>query len=406
VLDLYRFFFNKINDLATSGKLVLNQWCIKYWFMECKFIKHGIALSYDQVLKPCCEWQISDQWRSTHHLKQVDIANWHQHPDVVQTKTQLESGQWPNSCASCERVELQGRHDSIRGNGNHAYANYANDDITLEIRPGNTCNFACQTCWPEASSRVAQYYDQAGIVDIKTVNSNRLDNFEFLIPIAHRIRDVVVLGGEPFYDKSCRKFLTWAQNHLTANLLIFTNGSDVDFDFIKSYPGTITLVFSLDAVGKPAEYIRYDTVWSEVYANYLRAKEFSNVEIRVNITCSIYNYVYIKDLIDLLCEDWPSVVSFGTVGQAFLRESAVPLNFRSSIVASLNQAIDRINATEIESGQKSNAINALTATIDNLKNHAWDQEKHRQFCDVTNRLDTVKDLNINNYCEFVGQFLK
>ena len=28
------------------------------------------------------------------------------------------------------------------------------DDITLEIRPGNTCNFACQTCWPEASSRV------------------------------------------------------------------------------------------------------------------------------------------------------------------------------------------------------------------------------------------------------------
>ena len=38
--------------------------------MECKFIKHGITLSYDQVLKPCCEWRTNDQWRNAHHLKQ------------------------------------------------------------------------------------------------------------------------------------------------------------------------------------------------------------------------------------------------------------------------------------------------------------------------------------------------
>jgi hypothetical protein len=374
--------------------------------MECKFIKHGIALSYDQVLKPCCDWQISDQWRNNHHLKQVDIANWHRHSDVVQTKTQLESGQWPSSCVSCKRIEQQGRYDSTRGNSNHAYVNYADDDITLEIRPGNTCNFACQTCWPEASSRVAQYHDKAGMVDIKTVNSNRLDNFEFLVPIAHRLRDVVVLGGEPFYDKSCRKFLDWAQNHLTANLLIFTNGSMIDFDFIKAYPGKITLVFSLDAIGKPAEYIRYGTIWDEVYANYLQAKELSNVELRVNITCSIYNYIYLKDLIDLLCKDWPSVVSFGTVAQSFLRESIIPPDFRSDIIASLNQAIDRINTTEIEAGQKSNAINALTATVDNLKNLAWDQEKYRLCCELTKKLNTAKEVDINDYCGFVGQFLK
>lgn len=374
--------------------------------MECKFIKHGIALSYDQILKPCCEWRISDQWRNTHHLKQVDIVNWHQHPDVVQVKNQLELGQWPDSCTACERTEYQGRYDSIRGNGNHAYKNYTNDDITLEIRPGNTCNFACQTCWPEASSRVAQYHDRAGLVDIKTVNSNRLDDFEFLNPIAHRIQDVILLGGEPFYDKSCRKFLSWAQEHLTANLMIFTNGSDIDFDFIKLYPGTITLIFSLDAVGKPAEYIRHGTIWNEVYANYLKAKEFSNVKMRVNITCSIYNYIYIKELIELLCEDWPSVVSFGTVEQAYLQESSVPLEFRPTIIQSLQQAIDLVESTDIEYGQKCNAINALMSTITNLKTLPWNQENYKKVCDITKKLDEVKDLNVNDYCEFVGQFLK
>ncbi len=24
--------------------------------MQCKFLKHGLAISYDHVVKPCCEW--------------------------------------------------------------------------------------------------------------------------------------------------------------------------------------------------------------------------------------------------------------------------------------------------------------------------------------------------------------
>lgn len=374
--------------------------------MECKFIKHGITLSYDQVLKPCCEWRTNDQWRNAHHLKQVDIVNWHQHSDIIRAKQQLESDQWPSECSHCKCIEEQGRADSIRGGGNNAYADYSDDDITLEIRPGNTCNFACQTCWPAASSRVAQYHHKAGLVDINTVNSNRLDDFEFLNPIAHRIRDVVLLGGEPFYDKSCRKFLLWARENLKTNLMIFTNGSDIDFDFIRSYPGTITLIFSLDAVGRPAEYIRYGTIWHEVYNNYMQAKEFDNVQIRVNITCSIYNYIYIKDLIDLLCADWPSVVSFGAVTQSYLQETVVPIQFRPEIVESLSQAVAQIEVTDIESGQKCNAINALNATINNLKQSTWNYEDYKQFCNVTKKLDTVKEININDYCAFVGQFLE
>jgi wyosine [tRNA(Phe)-imidazoG37] synthetase (radical SAM superfamily) len=374
--------------------------------MECKFIKHGIALSYDQVLTPCCEWRMSDQWSSTHHLSQVDIVNWHNHKDVTETKNQLLAGQWPKSCHKCEHYENSGRFDSIRGNGNRAYADYADNDITLEIRPGSTCNFACQTCWPEASSRVAQYHHQAGFIDIKNLNSNRLENFDFLLPVAHRIRNVVLLGGEPFYDKSCKKFLHWANQHLTATLVMFTNGSVVDFDFLKSYPGKIVLVFSLDAVGRPAEYIRHGTVWDNVLNNYQLVKDLPNVELRVNITCSVYNYFYLSEVIELLCQDWPAVVTFGTTNKLHLNESAVPTSARPMITSKLLNSIKLIQQTNIESGQKSNAVNAIGSIVHNLHTQPWNTTEFEKLQTIVSKLDEVKNLYVSDYCDFLAEMLQ
>jgi organic radical activating enzyme len=203
--------------------------------MECKFIKHGIALSYDQVVKPCCNWRLNNAWPKQNHINQVDLSTWHQSTQVLHTLTELENNAWPTACGKCKEFEAHGRGDSIRGNGNHSYQHYQDDDITLEIRPGSVCNFACQTCWPAASSRVAEFHSRAGLIDIKNVDSTSLDNFDFLLPIRDRLRDVVLLGGEPFYDKSCLKFLKWAKEHLTANITMFTNGSRIDFDFLNVY---------------------------------------------------------------------------------------------------------------------------------------------------------------------------
>ena len=374
--------------------------------MECKFIKHGIALSYDQIVKPCCDWRMDTEWRQQNHITKIDLKSWHQLAPVTKNRVLLENNQWPAACTKCDQYESMGRGDIIRGNGNRAYANYKDDDITLEIRPGSVCNFACQTCWPAASSRVAEFHSRAGLIDIKSVNSNSFDNFDFLLPITDRIRDVVLLGGEPFYDKSCLKFLSWASDHLTANITMFTNGSKIDFDFLKSYTGRLTLVFSLDAVGRPAEYIRYGTDWVEVMKNYLAVKELSNIEVRVNITCSVYNYLYIEEIIEFLCQDWPSVVSFGTPGSSYLLECAVPPADRQEMIYSLERAINTINKTAIESGQKSNAINALTANITNLKTKDWVEADYQQLCDFVRRMDRVKNINIADYCGALSKVLK
>jgi hypothetical protein len=346
-------------------------------------------------------WSRSPAWNQQNHFRIVDISTWHQSAAVQQSRSQLESGHWPEFCTSCKNVEAQGRTDSMRGNGNQAYADFRNDDITLEIRPGNTCNFACQTCWPEASSRVAQYHSRAGLIDIENLNSNRLDDFEFLLPVADRIKSVVLLGGEPFYDKSCLKFLAWAQQHLTADITMFTNGSVVDFEFLKNYPGKITIVFSLDAVGRPAEYVRYGTVWDEVLQNYQLVKELANVAVRVNITCSVYNYVHIEPLIDFLCQDWPSVVSFGQA-KGYLTESSIPLALRPAIIKSLLASIEKIKATPIESGQQANAMNAIAAIVNNLETLEYSSDNHQQLVKFISSMDQVKGIQAADYCDFLG----
>jgi hypothetical protein len=375
--------------------------------MECKFISHGIALSYDHVLKPCCEWKYDQSWAVKNHITIADISKWHQSPEIKKNANLLSNNQWPDHCAACQKTESQGRVDSIRGNGNQSYQHYQDDDITLEIRPGSVCNFACQTCWPEASSRVAQYHHQAGLIDIKNVNSQSIEDFDMLLPVKHRIKDVIVLGGEPFYDKSCRRFLTWATENLSSRITMFTNASKIDFDFIEQYPKNLCIVVSLDAVGKAAEYIRFGTNWPEVLDNFQRLKNYSNVERRVNITISIYNYYYLLDLIELLCQDWPDCVTFGNPQKDWMNEFSLPTEQRNTVIERLYTAVDRINDTEIEIGQKYNAINALSSVIKNLEGRKpWNPECTSKFKDFLEKMDHVKNIQVQDYCEHLYNIIK
>ena len=372
--------------------------------MQCKFLDHGMAIGYDSVVKPCCVWQVDQNWKNSNHVTQVRLDQWNQSSPMIAIKNLLDQGIWPAQCNKCEHSELENR-GSIRGDGASAYADYGPDDITLEIRPGNVCNFACQTCWPEASTRVAQFHHQAGIIDIKTVNSNPIRKFDFLEPIAHRIKDLVLLGGEPFYDKDCLKFLQWATHNLTARIIMFTNGSAVDWEWVDSYPGKIVLVFSIDAVGRAAEYIRFGTEWPVVEQNLQKARNHPNVELRVNITLSAYNLNYINDVIELLTPNWPEVVSFGIPHQSHFKEVVIPIKHRRKIIVGLQSSVISIQQAEIELGQKSHAVNALTSIINNLQTQPWDYTLYKEFQKFVSDMDRVKHLQIRDYCADVADML-
>jgi MoaA/NifB/PqqE/SkfB family radical SAM enzyme len=392
-------------NLGQIGQILRSKFLKTKYNMQCKFITNGISISYNQVIKPCNQWKVTTDWQSEHHLSTTSLVNWHSNSVLAQQKKLLEQDTWPEFCESCKNIEEQGRHGSVRSGGNNAYQSYSESDIILEIRPGSVCNFACQTCWPEASSRVAQYYQQANLIEIKDLNSKSITNFDFLLPIAHRIKDVVLLGGEPFYDKNCKKFLTWAANYLKANITMFTNGSYVDFDFLESYAEKITLVFSIDAIGKPAEYVRFGTDWEQVLANYNKAKTIDNIDVRVNITCSVYNYAHLGELIEFLCKDWPSVVSFCIPKTSYFLESVIPIRLRAEIINQLRHAIKVIWNSNIPKDQQYHASNAIASILKNLKTKNWDQNEYQNLCGFIKKMDLVKNINATAYSEFLQKLL-
>jgi len=300
----------------------------------------------------------------------------------------------------------------MREMGNRAYENYDATDITLEIRPGNVCNFACQTCWPAASSRVTSFFQQAGF-DVITPDRPKFGidgtanivDYEFLDSIKDRIKNVVILGGEPFYDKSCLAFLDWAIKNLSANLTLFTNTSIIREDIISAYPGTLTIVSSLDAVGKPAEYIRFGTEWDIVEKNFNQLKTFKNVKNRVNITSSAYNFYYISDVIEFLLEDWPEVVSFGTCSEEKFKESVVPLHMRADIITRLQSVIPKIARADIVLDQKQNAVMNINSIIKNLQENPYNEEQHLVLKQFSKKLDTVKRINSAEYGDYLKELL-
>jgi sulfatase maturation enzyme AslB (radical SAM superfamily) len=374
--------------------------------MDCKFLSNGIAIQYHNFLKPCCEWRQDEQWVQNHNIKKVDIVNWHQHKDLVDARELLARDEWPANCESCKQTESQGRQDSMRLNGQSAYGSFGPNDLTLEIRPGSVCNFACQTCWAPASSRVEHYYQQAQIINpFKDLVKNKFDGFDFLLPVVDRLKTIVVLGGEPFYDPNCLEFLKWSNQHTKAEMLVFTNGSVLDLELIQGFKQKFTLVFSLDAIGKPAEYIRFGTKWQEVINNFNSVRKLANVEVRVNITTSIYNFYYFADIVDMLLADWPAVVTFGIAVENMFTEAVIPTEQRVKIIARLELILNKVNTANIESGQKSNTINAITSIINNLKTVPYNKEFHDQFKEFVSKMDAVKKINLIDHCPEIADIL-
>jgi sulfatase maturation enzyme AslB (radical SAM superfamily) len=184
---------------------------------------------------------------------------------------------------------------------------------------------------------------------------------------------------------------------------MFTNGSTVDFNLLEKYNHHITLVFSLDAIGKPSEYIRYGSSWETVKQNYLKAKTYSNIETRVNITLSPYNYWYLPALIDFLLEDWPAVVTFGRAdvssNSKYMDESIIPTQFRNKLIDELNQSLKKILKSSVEINQKLHAVQNIRNITINLKELPWNETEYLKFKEFIRKMDSVKMISITDYCK-------
>ena len=77
--------------------------------MECKFLNHGLAIAYQETVRPCCDWQFDNNYKSANQLNQVNLVTWHQNNHIQEAKNLLQQNIWPKNCGRCEKQESQER---------------------------------------------------------------------------------------------------------------------------------------------------------------------------------------------------------------------------------------------------------------------------------------------------------
>lgn len=232
-------------------------------------------------------------------------------------REELLSGVKSKGCEKCWRHEAEGlqsnRQWHVGKNSQDFYDSWHNElkVRSLDLKPGNVCNFMCRTCNPTSSSLIAdewrRYQKKTGIIE--TI-SNRWDGYnEFMWTELNRLlptmENLDFYGGEPFLLKELKGFLRGAVESGNAGnirLHFNTNGSVFPADLIDTLSAfkEVDICLSIDNIGKRFELER-GGVWTSVEQNILAFKALEdskpNWQISIFPTVNIQNIYYLDELI-------------------------------------------------------------------------------------------------------------
>jgi organic radical activating enzyme len=224
----------------------------------------------------------------------------------------------PNSaCTRCYEQEsagfFSGRLSANKHHGHHIGKTDATlEDGTVEkmeltywdIRFSNLCNLRCRSCGHIFSSQ--WYQDQSKLAgpEWKLNNSvlnyagrDESDMWTQLEPHLDYVEQIYFAGGEPLLMEEHYRILEELvkRKRFDVRLIYNTNFTHTDlrgrsvFDYWRLFD-SVSVGASLDAHGKPAEYIRKGTVWADVIANrHEMIARCPAVDFYISPTLSILN---------------------------------------------------------------------------------------------------------------------
>ena len=235
-------------------------------------------------------------------------SNW-----LKSLKQEFLDGKQPARCSSCWIKERQGLK-SIRTyfTKKFSFEEAIAIDSTkhLELRESNLCNFACRMCNPTDSVKLErEIKEHPELANFYRPNPNSdmsEENWQKILDTSLGLSTLFLTGGEPMLMKRYYDLL----DHLIANgrnetieLKIYTNCSVYNPIFVDKLLKfkNLTLVLSIDAIGKTAEYQRYGTDWQTVRSNVFKFLELP-IRLSVHSTITAYSILDISSLADFFVE--------------------------------------------------------------------------------------------------------
>lgn len=261
----------------------------------------------DRSKKMCCYASLP---------KYKNFSTMHKDQLVQNLIQDLSTGTKNPICNTCWQLEKNGiksmRQQSLQNEGLPKTQEFIEKEFKqiklkyIIVDSGTQCNFACRTCGPYASTGHTKEWEEKNQKKwIWITQPTNLDNLSK--EDLGFVKNIEVLGGEPFINLEHLKILDKIKNNSPYWLTYTTNGSvklqkEIYNKF--SYFKAVNICLSIDAVGKPFNYIRTLGNWDKVKNNIDSLldlkKEFKHLSVNCHITVSALNILYLDTLIDYL----------------------------------------------------------------------------------------------------------
>lgn len=375
----------------------------------CKMPWHGLALTANDNIKPCCQFHGSLGIPSKDNI----IDSFVNSPKIINIRKQFLNNEKPTECSSCwQREQLIGT--SRRKWFNQKFTlgipvDYDYDKplrkenlmfTQMDINFSNVCNLKCRMCGSWASN---QWFEEDIILSkINPKFEKESDPFKQVIiqqevpsvlelkPHLDHIQRIDFKGGEPMLAKNNVPFLEDLIKHGFHNYLTLqytTNGTVVNPKILQILAKfkNVRLMFSIEATGKLYSYIRGGKYTIDELESVIeRYNQLPNVNIGFNVTLQAYNLLnlhHLHKLLSIWTEKYANVDcsnAFETICNSpmYLSPTVMPESLR-------NAAIKNLESYPEFKG----LVNSLKTSRDH--HFHWDTFKH-----FTKEVDKLRGENI------------
>lgn len=247
---------------------------------------------------PCCI--------SQHQLTPVQDFEFDQHLWLEQIRQETLQELRPSACAKCWQIEDSGGRSRRQAMLDEKPIRVTKSQLrSLDLNITWACNLACVMCGPQWSSSWAQELGiQRQNLSVLGREANKHNDWISKLDLS-AVQSVHFNGGEPLINHAHEDILRQLHNHdilKHAHISYNTNGTcypNHSTIALWQQAKLVKLYFSIDAVGRQFEYIRYPASWELVTNNIARMRQQlpGNVMFGVNVTVGCYNIFEIVDVL-------------------------------------------------------------------------------------------------------------
>lgn len=360
------------------------------------------------------------------------------------TRLQMLNGIVPASCRKCFEEESKGikskRYwetevwkerldiDSIVAKTD--VDGYLPVDIPyFDLRLGNMCNLKCIMCSPhDSSSWIKDWklqYPKYELIDLKqdqgwdsSFDYTWYKKSSFLNSVkdqAHHIKELYFAGGEPLMIPEHYSILEFmvAEGHAKNCILRYnSNGTDISDRLLTLWAHfkEVKFNFSIDAVGKKNDYIRYPSDWDSLVAN-MHKLDNTDDNVTVNMACAV-QLLNVGSLVELA--EWKLNQNFKKINNApygagviglhlvylpsYLNVRALPKDVKQTVAESISIFANTYNTHEFETNKYGRE--RWLGLVDYMNSEDWSHKlpsaiQYLDICDRTRNLnfrETFKEL--------------